>query len=102
MENFKKARPSVLDLARKEAARIKNGTDQVLEPSLKKRKVDQLDRAAEVQAAPSPQRVRTRSRAVEVNYNTSHVPGGLGGAGGPNSVQYIKDSEDDEDEYIPG
>lgn len=99
VENFKKARPNMLELARKEAARIKNGTDRVPEPSVKKRKVDHSDQATEAQPAPSPRRVRTRSRTAQVETDTPPEPEIIEESDG---IEVIQDSQDEEEEYVPG
>ncbi|CEJ58200.1 hypothetical protein PMG11_06866 [Penicillium brasilianum] len=64
LEAFKNARESALTLARKEAARIAAGNDEVSEPALKKRKVSRVDHTEATETIQhSPQRVRTRSRS---------------------------------------
>jgi hypothetical protein len=64
LEAFKNARESALTLARKEAARIAAGNNEVSEPAPKKRKVGRVDDTEATETNQhSSQRVRTRSRS---------------------------------------
>ncbi|KAJ5098092.1 hypothetical protein N7532_005093 [Penicillium argentinense] len=93
LETFQNARPSVLDLARKEATRLKEGDNH--EPSPKKRKVEKMsstEQVAVVQA--SPQHVRTRSQRVAGNASKPQPKE-------EEAVEVIDDSQDEEEEYIP-
>ncbi|KAJ5239239.1 postreplication repair E3 ubiquitin-protein ligase rad18 [Penicillium chermesinum] len=95
LENFKKARPSVLGLARKEAARIKNGGDDSSEPSPKKRKVNHLDEP-EPPAALSPRRVRTRSRGAKVQADPTHGQEEIEESDVAIEPEVIEDSQDED------
>lgn len=100
VETFQNARHSVLDLAKKEAARLKEGDRATQEPLPKKRKVDRIDVDKEekevtlVQA--SPQRARTRSQRTRNDMPPSEPAP-------EEAAEVIEDSQDDgEEEYIPG
>lgn len=96
VETFQNARKSVLDLARKESARLKDGDRAVREPSPKKRKVDRVDVRDEVTVVQaSPQRARTRSQRTK---NDTPNPGPTRGE----TVEVIEDSQDEEEENVPG
>jgi E3 ubiquitin-protein ligase RAD18 len=97
VETFQNARQSVLDLARKEAARLKDGDSVIREPSPKKRKVDRVDvreEATVVQA--SPRRARTRSQRTKTDAPNSEPVE-------QETIEVIEDSQDEgEEEYVPG
>ncbi|KAJ5102159.1 hypothetical protein NUU61_004381 [Penicillium alfredii] len=67
VDNFTTARPIVLDLARKEAARLTRGNDQVEGPAPKKRKAGRVEQEETPVPETSPQRVRTRSQRTKAN-----------------------------------
>ncbi|KAJ5754440.1 Zinc finger RING-type [Penicillium manginii] len=96
VETFQNARQSVLDLARKEAARLKDGDSVIREPSPKKRKVDRVDvreEATVVQA--SPRRARTRSQRTKTDAPNSEPVE-------QETIEVIEDSQDEgEEEYVP-
>ncbi|KAJ5980846.1 hypothetical protein N7481_008144 [Penicillium waksmanii] len=100
VETFQNARQSVLDLARKETARLKEGDSTIREPSPKKRKVDRVgvdvdvrEQVTVVQA--SPRRARTRSQRTE---NDAPNPEPVV----RETVEVIDDSQDEgEEEYVP-
>lgn len=93
VEQFKNARESVLTLARKEAARLARGYDEISQPSLKKRKLSQVDEqdgaVAEEDAASPRMRTRSRSQRATVDSKTSVT-----------EPELIEDSQDEE--YVPG
>lgn len=93
VETFQNARASVLELARKEAARLLRGDSQGAESSSKKRKVAHEEQSDNPQLSnPSPQRVRTRSQRVKP-----------AAPGLPEEPEVIEDSQDEGDEdFTPG
>lgn len=83
VEAFQNARPNVLDLARKAAARGSDTEEgESEEPAPKKRKVEAVD-------GPAAEGVRTRSQTR-----------GIGSQEDPVAIEVIEDSNDDE--YVPG
>lgn len=97
VETFQNARQSVLDLARKEAARLKDGDSAIREPSPKKRKVDRVGVREEVTVVQaSPRRTRTRSQRTKNDApNQEPVV--------QKTIELIEDSQDEgEEEYVPG
>lgn len=92
VEQFQNAREPMLSLAKKEAARIANGGDDIEQPSAKKRKVGHVEQEDEPEAAESgSQRMRTRSRGVRVEMPTQ-----------VEEAQIIEDSQDDDEDFVPG
>lgn len=97
LEAFKNARESALTLARKEAARIAAGNDEVSEPALKKRKVSRVDHTEATETNQhSPQRVRTRSRSQMAPAQSNGQERNQG-----SSLQEVIEDSQDED-FIPG
>lgn len=92
VEQFQNAREPMLSLARKEAARLTNGGDDIQQPSPKKRRVGFLDQDEEAEAAdPGSQRMRTRSRGVKVEVAMQ-----------AEEPEVIEDSQDDDEDFVPG
>ncbi|KXG52689.1 Zinc finger, RING-type [Penicillium griseofulvum] len=94
VDAFKLARPSVLDLARRENARL-SGKEEVIErPAQKKRKVKQVEEEELQVPEASSQGRRTRSqRSINSSAEERIVPQTV--------HEVIEDSQDDE-EYMPG
>jgi E3 ubiquitin-protein ligase RAD18 len=93
VDAFQIARPSVLDLTKREAARQAQAEEQKQQPLQKKRKVSQVEEEAHVQETSSQGR-RTRSQRGKpevVDDSTTLRP----------APEVIEDSQDDE-EYFPG
>ena len=88
VESFQNARASVLELARKEAARLTQGSEE--NPSSKKRKFSHGEQSTPAPLSqPSPHRVRTRSQGIKVD--------------APESVKEPEVIEDSQDEdFEPG
>ncbi|KAJ5873952.1 uncharacterized protein N7529_002382 [Penicillium soppii] len=92
VDAFQIARPSVLDLTKREAARQAQAEEQKQQPLQKKRKVSQVEEEAHVQETSSQGR-RTRSQRGKpevVDDSTTLRP----------APEVIEDSQDDE-EYFP-
>lgn len=97
VETFQNARQSVLDLARKEAAHLKEELT-IRGPSPKKRKVDHTDTIkGATSAQASPRRTRTRSQRLN-----DDAPKPTPVTEEP--IEVIEDSQDEveEEEYVPG
>lgn len=92
VEQFQNAREPMLSLARKEAARLTNGGDDIQQPSPKKRRVGVLNQDEEPEAGdPGSQRMRTRSRGVKVEVAMQEE-----------EPEVIEDSQDDDEDFVPG
>ncbi|KAJ5083548.1 Zinc finger RING-type [Penicillium angulare] len=96
LETFMTARPQVLELARKEKARMDRGQDESPEPSHKKRKRDRREKKKDESVVEEaiPEQRPTRSR----NSNSRGVP-----LGSQQLPEVIEDSQDDggDEGYIP-
>ncbi|KAJ5356810.1 Zinc finger RING-type [Penicillium concentricum] len=93
VDAFKLARPSVLDLARKESARLARGDEEIEKPAQKKRKVKQVEEEELQVPETSSQGRRTRSqRSINSSTEERTVPQIVS--------EVIEDSQDDE-EYMP-
>ncbi|KAJ5894693.1 postreplication repair E3 ubiquitin-protein ligase rad18 [Penicillium taxi] len=89
VEAFQTARPSTLDLARKEADRLKNADNEISEPPAKKRKAENTHQSETADLQDSrPQRARTRSQHNTVDIQEQGY-----------EPEVIEDSQDEE--YIP-
>lgn len=94
VDAFKLARPSVLDLARRESARLARGEEEIEEPTQKKRKVNQIEEEEPQVPETNSQGRRTRSqRSINSSAQERTVPQIV--------PEVIEDSQDDE-EYMPG
>lgn len=93
VDAFRLARPGVLDLARRENARVPSGEDSIEKPARKRRKVNQVEEEPQVPETSSQGR-RTRSqRSTNSSTDDRTVPQTI--------PEVIEDSQDDE-EYMPG
>lgn len=93
VDAFRLARPGVLDLARRENARVASGEDNIEKPARKRRKVNQVEEEPQVPETSSQGR-RTRSRrSTNSSTDDRTVPHII--------PEVIEDSQDDE-EYMPG
>ncbi|KAJ6021119.1 hypothetical protein N7540_006623 [Penicillium herquei] len=92
LDAFKTARPAVLELAKKEQARMARGEDDLSKQPQKKRKVDHLEQQPEVPLVESSpqQRHRTRSRSAKAAPQERHEV-----------IEVIEDSQGEDEEYIP-
>ncbi|CAG8254029.1 unnamed protein product [Penicillium nalgiovense] len=93
VDAFKLARPSVLDLARRENTRLARGEEEIEKPAQKKRKVNHADEDEQQVPETNSQRRQTRSqRSIDSSARERTVPQFVS--------EVIEDSQDDE-EYIP-
>jgi hypothetical protein len=94
VDAFKLARPSVLELARRENTRRARGEEEIEKPAQKKRKVNHLEEEELQVPETNSQGRRTRSqRSIDSSARERTVPQIV--------PEVIEDSQDDE-EYIPG
>ncbi|CAG7937041.1 unnamed protein product [Penicillium nalgiovense] len=93
VDAFKLARPSVLDLARRESTRLARGEEEIEKPAQKKRKVNHADEDEQQVPETNSQSRQTRSqRSIDSSARERTVPQFV--------PEVIEDSQDDE-EYIP-
>ena len=93
VDAFKLARPSVLDLARRENTRLARGEEEIERPAQKKRKVNRVEEEVQVPEINSQGR-RTRS---QVSINSSSQERTV-----PRVVPEINEDSQDDEEYMPG
>jgi E3 ubiquitin-protein ligase RAD18 len=93
VDAFMTARPSVLDLAKKETARLSQEEDDTEKPAQKKRKVNQV-KSEEAQVPDTSSQSR-QTRSQRLNSSAEQR------AGPQVMPEIIEDSQDDE-EYVPG
>ncbi|CAG7958943.1 unnamed protein product [Penicillium nalgiovense] len=93
VDAFKLARPSVLDLARRENTRLARGEEEIEKPAQKKRKVNHAEEDEQQVLETNSQSRRTRSqRSIDSSARERTVPQFV--------PEVIEGSQDDE-EYIP-
>lgn len=99
VEQFQNARQSILALAKKGAARIARGDDELREPSPKKRKVGSMEEPGEVVKDSSSQRVRTRSQRLDAD--VQELLFGLDMIE-DRGLDMIEDSQGEDEDFLPG